>query len=137
MDWNLPHLTEEHKSLVMLMKEFCEREVDVKALNELADKPIPRDATWDSLRSRVPWDLISKAHDAGLRQMTVPTQYGGGFLKMMINRFVEIALDVYGGMGPQKELNLEHWIRVHLSLMHGGSTGTLNLVKAAKLLARG
>lgn len=78
MDWNLPYLTEEHKSLIMLMKEFCEREVDAKALNELADVPIPPNATWEQLRSRLPWDLLSKAHDAGLRQLTVPTEYGGG-----------------------------------------------------------
>ncbi|MGD0659997.1 MAG: acyl-CoA dehydrogenase family protein [Syntrophorhabdales bacterium] len=78
MEWNLPYLTEEHKSLVMLMKEFCEREVDAKALNKLADMPIPPNATWEHLRSRIPWDLLSKAHDAGLRQLTVPTEYGGG-----------------------------------------------------------
>jgi alkylation response protein AidB-like acyl-CoA dehydrogenase len=63
--------------------------------------------------------------------------YLNWFLKKMVSRLVEIGLDVYGGMGPQKELGFEHWVRVHLSLMHGGSTGTLNLVKAAKLLARG
>jgi hypothetical protein len=62
--------------------------------------------------------------------------YINWYLKMMVTRVSEIALDVYGGMGPQKELNLEHWIRVSLSLQHGGSTGTLNLVKAAKLLAK-
>ncbi|MEW6668556.1 MAG: acyl-CoA dehydrogenase family protein [Thermodesulfobacteriota bacterium] len=78
MEWNLPYLTDEHKSLIMLMKEFCEREVNVKALNELADKPIPRNANWEYLRAQIPWDLLSKAHDAGLRQLTVPTAYGGG-----------------------------------------------------------
>ena len=51
MEWNLPYLTEEHKSLVMLMKEFCEREVDAKALNKLADMPIPPNAMWEHLRS--------------------------------------------------------------------------------------
>jgi alkylation response protein AidB-like acyl-CoA dehydrogenase len=78
IDLNLPYLTEEHKSLAMLMKEFCEREVDLKALNEIADKPIPSNATSADLRARMPWDLLSKAHDAGLRQLTVPTEYGGG-----------------------------------------------------------
>ena len=77
MDWSLPYLTDEHKSLVMLMKEFCEREVDIKTLNELADRPIPPHATWDDLRAMVPWDLISKAHDAGLRQLTVSSERGG------------------------------------------------------------
>ena len=69
IDLNLPYLTEEHKSLAMLMKEFCEREVDLKALNEIADKPIPPNATSADLRARMPWDLLSKAHDAGLRQI--------------------------------------------------------------------
>jgi alkylation response protein AidB-like acyl-CoA dehydrogenase len=78
MDWNMPYITDEDRSLIMLMKEFCEREVVVKALNEIADAPIPPDATWEQVRSRLPWDLISKAHDAGLRQLTVPIEYGGG-----------------------------------------------------------
>jgi LAO/AO transport system kinase len=39
-------------------------------------------------------------------------------------------IDVYGGMGPQKELTFEHWARVHLSMFHGGSTGALALLKA-------
>lgn len=78
MDWNLPYLNDEHKSLVMLMKEFCEREVEIDKLNELADKPIPPDSTWEDLRASLPWDLISKSHDAGLRQISVPEEYGGG-----------------------------------------------------------
>lgn len=71
-------LNEEQKSLVALMKEFCQREVDPKRLNELADKPIPPNAKREDLMTRVPWDLISKAHDVGLRQLPVPKEYGGG-----------------------------------------------------------
>ena len=78
MDWNLPYLEDEHRSLVMLMKEFCEREVEINVLNEIADKPIPPNATWEDLRASIPWELISKAHDAGLRQLSVPEEYGGG-----------------------------------------------------------
>jgi alkylation response protein AidB-like acyl-CoA dehydrogenase len=78
MDWNLPYLNDEHKSLIMLMKEFCESEVDIKALNELADKPVPPNATRDDLMARMPWNLLSRAHDVGLRQLPVPTEYGGG-----------------------------------------------------------
>ena len=44
IDLNLPYLNEEHKSLAMLMKEFCEREVDLKKLNEIADETIPPNA---------------------------------------------------------------------------------------------
>jgi alkylation response protein AidB-like acyl-CoA dehydrogenase len=78
LDWNLPYLTEEHKSLVGLMKEFCQREVDLKKLGEMADVPIPPNATSEELRARMPWDLISKAHDAGLRQIAAPEEFGGG-----------------------------------------------------------
>lgn len=60
------------------MKEFCEREVDIKALNEIADKPMPSNATRDDLMDRIPWDLLSKAHNAGLRQLPIPVEYGGG-----------------------------------------------------------
>jgi len=71
-------LNEEQKSMVALAKEFCQREVDIKAMNELADKPIPSNATKEELKARMPWDLISKAHDVGLRQLCVPKKYGGG-----------------------------------------------------------
>jgi alkylation response protein AidB-like acyl-CoA dehydrogenase len=78
LDFNLPYFTDEQRSLGMLMKEFCEREVDMKTLNDRADQPIPPKATPAELRSRLPFDLMSKAHDAGLRQIVVPTEYGGG-----------------------------------------------------------
>jgi len=74
MDLNLPYLTDEHKSLVMLMKEFCEREVDPKALCEIADIPIPKEATKNDLRARLPWDLFDKAFDAGLWQLPIPVE---------------------------------------------------------------
>jgi hypothetical protein len=50
---------------------------------------------------------------------------------------MEIGFEVYGAMAPQKELTFEHWVRVHLSLFHGGSTGIMNLVKAARVLEKG
>jgi alkylation response protein AidB-like acyl-CoA dehydrogenase len=78
LDWNLPYITEEHKSLVGLMKEFCQREVDLRLLGQMADVPIPPNATSEELRARMPWDLISKAHDAGLRQIAAPEEFGGG-----------------------------------------------------------
>lgn len=71
-------LDEEQKSLVALMKEFCEREVDRKALDKLADRPYPSNPTKEQLMARIPWDIISKAHDIGLRQVAVPEEYGGG-----------------------------------------------------------
>ena len=77
---DLPYFTEETKSLVALMKDFCEREVDRNLMNELADRPIPKNATREDHKARIPWDLISKMHDAGLRQIVVPKEYGGGGL---------------------------------------------------------
>ena len=71
-------LNEEQRALVGLMKEFCLREVDKKEMWRLADLPIPYNATKEDLMARMPWDLISKAHDVGLRQLAVPAEYGGG-----------------------------------------------------------
>jgi len=39
-------------------------------------------------------------------------------------------------MAPQKELPFEHWVRVHFSVMHGGSTGILSLVKASRMIEK-
>ena len=58
------------------------------------------------------------------------------YIKTVLQRLIAIGLEVYGGLAPQKELTFEHWVRVHLSIMHGGSTGILSLVKAAKMIAR-
>jgi len=69
---------EEQRSLMALAKDFCKREVNIKALDELADKPHRPNATKEELMARMPWDLISRAHDAGLRQLAVPQKYGGG-----------------------------------------------------------
>jgi alkylation response protein AidB-like acyl-CoA dehydrogenase len=70
--------SEEQKSLLGIMKEFCEREVDRRALDKLADQPLPANASREDIMARVPWDLVSKAHDVGLRQLCVPKEYGGG-----------------------------------------------------------
>ena len=53
MDWDMPYATDEHKSLVMLVKEFCEREVDIRELNELADKPMSPDSTREDVMKRM------------------------------------------------------------------------------------
>jgi alkylation response protein AidB-like acyl-CoA dehydrogenase len=61
--------------------------------------------------------------------------YINWYIKKVLMRMIEAGLEIYGGMAPQKELPFEHWVRVHLSIMHGGSTGALSLVKAAKIMA--
>ncbi len=78
LDFNLPYFTDEQRSLGMLMKEFCEREVDMKTLNERADQLNSAKCHTGGVEKQTPFDLMSKAHDAGLRQIVVPIEYGGG-----------------------------------------------------------
>jgi len=69
--------SEEQKSMIALTKDFCKREVDVKHLQELADRAaVAKNA--QELRDNMPWDLVEKLHDVGLRQLCVPERYGGG-----------------------------------------------------------
>ena len=104
MDFTIFNLfNEEQKSLIAFFKDFCQKEVDRKVLEDLADKPIPPKATKEDLKARIPWDLISKAHDLGLRQFAVPKKYGGGGYGGYGNRLTLTALcevaGYYGGQG--------------------------------------
>jgi alkylation response protein AidB-like acyl-CoA dehydrogenase len=76
-------------------------------------------------------------HHVGEGQMrdVLGWYYINWYIKKVLMRIIEAGLEIYGGMAPQKELTFEHWVRVHLSIMHGGSTGLLSLVKAAKIIA--
>ena len=58
-------LTEEQKQIRTLVRDFCEKEVDQKRINELLRK---NDAvkTIDEVRANYPWDLFEKAHELGL-----------------------------------------------------------------------
>jgi alkylation response protein AidB-like acyl-CoA dehydrogenase len=78
LSFDLPYFTDEHRSLVALVKEFAEREVDMRVLNDMADQLIPPNATPADLRKRLPFELMSKCHDAGLRQIAAPAEFGGG-----------------------------------------------------------
>jgi alkylation response protein AidB-like acyl-CoA dehydrogenase len=49
-------------------------------------------------------------------------------------RLIEIGMEVYGGVAPTKELGFERFVREHQSFLHGGATGILNLIKAAKVM---
>ncbi len=70
-------LTEEQKQLKALVKEFCEREVDFKELQRLADQAgLAR--TVEEIRANFPWGLLRKLHEVGLRQFCIPEKYGGG-----------------------------------------------------------
>lgn len=70
-------ITEEQKSMVALIRDFCKREVDVKYMQELADRAqLAKNV--QELRDNMPWDLIEKLNDVGLRQLCIPERYGGG-----------------------------------------------------------
>jgi alkylation response protein AidB-like acyl-CoA dehydrogenase len=75
MDYSL---SDEQKAMVDLMKDFCQREVDRGDMARRGDLPLRPDMTREELSERIPWEIVSKAHDIGLRQLTVPKEYGGG-----------------------------------------------------------
>jgi alkylation response protein AidB-like acyl-CoA dehydrogenase len=60
--------------------------------------------------------------------------YNNYWHKFVIQRIVQIGLEVYGGVASSKDLYFERWIRMQYSVIHGGSTGALNLIKASKIL---
>lgn len=70
-------LSEEQLQIKALIKDFCEREVDFKELQRLADES-GRARNVQELRALYPKDLMRKLHSVGLRQLCVPTEYGGG-----------------------------------------------------------
>ncbi len=70
-------LTEEQKQIKALIRQFAKKEVDIKLMWELSDKAA-KARTIEELRAIQPLDLIKKLHDVGLRQLCVPTEYGGG-----------------------------------------------------------
>jgi alkylation response protein AidB-like acyl-CoA dehydrogenase len=69
---------EEQKALVALAKEFCQKEVDRRALQLNADKPYSEHPDRNEMMARIPWDLLDKAQAVGLRQLVIPKKYGGG-----------------------------------------------------------
>ena len=70
-------LTEEQKQIKSLIRQFAKREVDIDHMWELSDKAA-RAKTLEELRAIQPMDLVKKLNDVGLRQLCVPTKYGGG-----------------------------------------------------------
>jgi acyl-CoA dehydrogenase len=107
-------LNEEQKSLVALVKEFCQREIDLRALEKMADARYPEKPTREDLRARIPWDLVDKAQEVGLRQLTVPKKYGGGGLGytgdwVTITAVAE-AMGYYGGMDFYRLLGMSYMV---------------------------
>lgn len=62
-------LNEEQVGLQDLASKFSREEI------------IPKAAHYDRT-GEFPWDIVKKAHAVGLRNMGVPTEYGGGGLKL-------------------------------------------------------
>ena len=85
MDFRLP---EEARSLQNVIKDFCKREIDWKLMDELDKKEDPRE--------RIPWHLMEKLHDMGIRTITVPEKYGGGGANWLTTGVVVETLAQYG-----------------------------------------
>lgn len=71
--------TEEQRTLVALIKDFGRREVDPEYIRRLQETVKPRE--------RIPWDILKKADEIGLRTLAVPEEVGGGgadYLTQMI-----------------------------------------------------
>lgn len=73
-------LTEEQKSLIALVKSFCEREVDHDYLSKMIKNEKPED--------RLPRDLLERLEATGLRTLAVPEKYGGGGISDYLTLFV-------------------------------------------------
>lgn len=69
-------LSEEQNQIKALIRDFCKREVDDKRLWEIAQTAATSNV--EELRANMPWDLVEKSHEVGLRQLAVPEKYGGG-----------------------------------------------------------
>jgi alkylation response protein AidB-like acyl-CoA dehydrogenase len=75
-------LTEEQKVLIVLVKDFAKREIDPLYIRMLMQD------SQENLRNRIPWGILKKAHDIGLRTLAVPVKYGGGGADYMTQMLV-------------------------------------------------
>lgn len=70
-------LTEEQKQIKALIKQFCEKEIDLKKGREIGDRA-HLFTTVEETRAYKPVHLLEKLNQVGLRQFAVPKKYGGG-----------------------------------------------------------
>ncbi|CAG2106743.1 unnamed protein product, partial [Medioppia subpectinata] len=84
-------LTSEQKSLEDLAEKFAKEEI------------IPVAAHYDQTGD-FPWDLVKKAQALGLRNLGVPTEYGGGGLSLFDNCLISEKLG-YGCTGIMSAIN--------------------------------
>jgi alkylation response protein AidB-like acyl-CoA dehydrogenase len=69
-------LTEKQKQLMEIVRDLCKKHVDQKEIGELVSKAAVMQ-TLEEIRAIQPLGLIKKIHELGLRQLSVPTEYGG------------------------------------------------------------
>ncbi|CAG2164440.1 unnamed protein product, partial [Oppiella nova] len=84
-------LTSEQKSLQELAQKFAKEEI------------IPRAAHYDQTGD-FPWDLVKQAQEVGLRNLGVPSQYGGAGLPLFDTCLISESLN-YGCTGIQSAIN--------------------------------
>jgi alkylation response protein AidB-like acyl-CoA dehydrogenase len=108
-------LTEEQKQIKVLIKQFCQRELDIKRLKELSDI-VTYAKTVEEVRTVKPMlePYLDKLHEIGLRQLAVPEKYGGGGASFVT---MEIAAEEVGYWAPTAEI----WELVPLFFMAFGS----------------
>ena len=91
-------LNEEQKQIMALVKQFCQREVDHKRLEEIATKTC-ESRTVEECRAVYPYDLLEKLHKVGLRQLQIPVKYGGTAPETDVNLTLTIAAEEMGYWG--------------------------------------
>jgi alkylation response protein AidB-like acyl-CoA dehydrogenase len=91
-------LTEEQKQIKVLVRQFCEREVDQKRLEEIATRTVEA-RTVAELRACYPYDLVEKLHEVGLRQLQIPGRYGGTAPEVGVNVTLTMAAEEVGYWG--------------------------------------
>ena len=90
--------TEEQKQLKALAKEFCQREADMERFAEIGTKTCEA-RTVEELRAVFPYDLLEKLHQVGLRQLSVPQEYGGTAPETDVNLTLTMAAEEVGYWG--------------------------------------
>jgi len=98
-------LSEEQKSLVALARDFCKRETSPELWRECMKKP-PEE--------RMPWNLMKKLDEVGLRTLAMPKKYdGGGFTDLLTS---VVIMDAVGQLSPPLGGMLGMNILFHLNL---------------------
>jgi acyl-CoA dehydrogenase len=91
-------LTEEQKQIKVLVKDFCQQEVDMPSLQgKIAETTKAR--TVDEIKAAFPYDLLKKMDEVGLRQLSIPGKYGGTATEDEPNMTLVLAAEEFGYWG--------------------------------------